>query len=189
MNRFTRNHALLGLGLGILLSLPACDVPECIDGPSNLTPESTATCDPSATPTESAIVSAGAEWLENGSLVLTLTSWGLECGTRAADVKYSDDCNRTGWIFTMEIPSRLAAPGMIDMAAHPEIRGTMTVMDRGDGGTRGSIGDYPFFVGQLELVQLDDGCVGGVLHGFGTGDPDPTLGGPELDGSFVAPTC
>lgn len=33
------------------------------------------------------------------------------------------------------------------------------------------------------------GGVSGVLQGFGTGSPDPTLGGPELDGGFVAPVC
>jgi hypothetical protein len=181
--------ALLGLALGSVLSLAACDVPECIDGPSNLTPENTASCEPSATPVESAIVSSGAEWLDDGGLVLTLTSWGLECGTRAYDVQFNDDCDTKGWIFTLEIPAELAVPGVLVMAEHPEILGSMTVIDGGDGGSTGSIGDLPFFVGQLELAQVDEGCVGGVLHGFGTGSPDPTLGGPELEGSFVAPAC
>ena len=56
MNRPDKIHALLGLPLGALLSLGACDIPECIDGPSNLTPENTASCEASATPAESAIV-------------------------------------------------------------------------------------------------------------------------------------
>jgi hypothetical protein len=194
-NTMTRSmissHALLGLGLvlGCLISLGACDIPECIDGPSNLTPESTESCEPSATPAESEILNAGAELLDNGGLILTWTSWGMECGIRAFDVEFSDDCERTGWIFTIEIPPELVAPGVLDLAAHPEILGSMTVIHGGDAGSTGNIGDEPFFVGELELVQLGADCVTGVLHGFGTGSLDPTLGGPELDGSFLAPTC
>lgn len=178
-----------GLGLGTLLSLGACDFPECIDGPSNLIPENTESCESNPTPAESEIVSSGAELLDDGGLILTLTSWGMECGTQAYDVQPSDECDRVGWIFTIEIPPELVVAGMLDMTAHPEILGSMTVLNGGDGGSTGSIGDEPFFVGQLELVQIGDGCITGVLHGFGTGSPDPTLGGPELDGSFVAPTC
>jgi hypothetical protein len=172
-----------------LLAVAACDVPECIDEPSNLTPEATASCGASPTPADPAIVSAGAERFDDGRLVLTMTSWGMDCGTRASDVYPNDDCDSTGWIFTIEIPPELAVLGVLDMASHPEILGSMTVMDGGNAGSTGSIGDEPFFVGTLELTQISEGCVGGVLHGFGTGNLDSTLGGPELEGSFVAPTC
>lgn len=177
------------LPLTLVLALAACDVPECIDGPSNLTPEATASCVASPTPAEPAIVSSGAELLAEGNLILTLTSWGMECGTRADDVLPSDACDRSGWIFTIEIPPELAVLGVIDLSNHPEVRGTMTVMDGGNAGSRGSIDGEPFLVGTIELTQISEGCVTGVLHGFGSGDPDPTLGGPELEGAFVAPTC
>ncbi len=173
--------------LGGVFSL-ACDVPECIDGPSNLTPENTASCVPSATPSESAIVSAGAEF-EQGSLTLTLTSWGLECGARADQVAPSDDCESSGWIVTIVLPPELAVAGVIDLASHPELQWTMFVADRGDAGSHDNFGDQANLVGQLELTDVGEGCVTGVLHGFGTGSPDPGLGGPELEGSFVAPTC
>ncbi|MFV8755608.1 hypothetical protein ACNOYE_34085 [Nannocystaceae bacterium ST9] len=191
MTRMIPSFALAGL-LGALASSAACDIPECIDGPSNLTPEATASCEAPLDPAESEILSAGAEWLDDGSLVITWTSWGLECGIRSDDVEPSDDCNRTGWIISAKIPAELAILGTLDLATHPEIRSGITVIHGGDAGSRGTIGDEPdepFLVGTIELTQLDEGCVAGVLHSFGTGDPDPTLGGPELEGSFVAPTC
>lgn len=178
-------------GVALAMPLGACDPPECIEGPSNLTPEATASCVdfPAGVAVEDEIVSAGAERLEDGTLVLTWSSNGLGCGTRALDVGLPGDCMSTGWTLTAEIPASLAAPGVIDLAAYPEVRGSMTVTNGFDGGSRGSFGDEPFFVGEIELVSVGDDCVTGVLHSFGTGDPDPTLGGPELNGGFVAPVC
>lgn len=183
----TRMH-LLALFGAVSLGL-ACDIPECIDGPSNLTPEATATCESPASPLESEIVSAGAQWRDDGSLVLSWTSWGLECGVVAQDVDPIDECEQHGWIFTVEIPPELAVAGVITMSQHPEVLGSMTVIHGGDAGSTGSIGDEPFFVGALELESVHEGCVSGTLIGFGTGNSDPTLGGPQLDGGFVAPTC
>lgn len=185
------SRTLFTFTTGLLLGLASCDIPECIDGPSNLTPESTASCaaPPEGTTPESAIDSAGAELRDDGTLVLTLSSISLECGTEAKDVGLPDDCEMDGWVFTLEIPPELAVPGEISLIDHPEILGTMTVLAGSDGGQTGTIGDEPFFVGKLELTDVGDGCVTGVLRSFGTGNPDPTLGGPELDGSFVAPRC
>jgi hypothetical protein len=177
---------LLAMSLSALLGalFGACDLPECIDGPSNLTPENTAGCLVPNNPIEPRIVSAGAELLDDGSLVLTWTSFGMECGTRATDVELATDCERTGWSITAELPPELVVPGTIDLAAHPEVLGALTVLDSSGGGSRPAE-----LVGQLELTQISDDCVTGVLHGFGTGLPDPSFGGPELAGSFVAPAC
>lgn len=178
----------LGAGAAGLLLALACDPPpQCIDGP--VPPLDTATCEAPPGPTEPEVTSAYAEWLADGGLLLTWTSFGLECGTHASDVELPSDCERTGWVFTAQIPPALAAVGTIDMDAHPEVIGTMTVMHGGDGGQRGTIGDEPFFTGTLELTQVSSDCVSGVLTGFGTGSPDPTLGGPELTGGFLAPIC
>lgn len=175
---------ILTLGLGL-----ACDPPECIDGPSNLTPEATASCEQPPEALDDQIESASAELLDDGTLILTWSSRGLGCGTHAGDVELPDECEWSGWVLSVEIPAELAEPGVITLAEHPEVRGVMTVAGSGGAGSRGTIGDEPFYVGELELVALGQGCVSGVLHGFGTGDPDPTLGGPELDGGFVAPFC
>lgn len=175
--------------LSMLFLASACEISMCDDGPSNLTVESTATCEPTGTPPESRIASAGAERRDDGTLVVTWTSRGLECGTRADDLKIAGDCNWTGWAFTVEIPPTLAVVGVIDLATHADVLGTMTVMHDGSGGTKATINGEPIFVGQIELTQIDEGCVSGVLHTFGTGDPDPVFGGPELNGSFMAPTC
>ncbi|HLT38447.1 MAG TPA: hypothetical protein VK034_19305 [Enhygromyxa sp.] len=179
-----------GAALGLLLGLTSCDLPECIQGPSNLTPEATASCaaPPNNITPESAIHSAGAELRNDGTLVVTLSSMGLACGTEAAEVLVPDDCWLDGWVFTLEIPPELAVPGVISLAEHPEVRGTMMVADGFNGGQVGTSGE-PFFVGELELTDVGDGCITGILRSFGTGNPDPTLGGPELDGSFVAPRC
>jgi hypothetical protein len=179
---------VFGLALGLLAS---CDLPECIDSPSNLTPEATATCaaPPEGTTPESEIYSAGAQLRNDGTLVLTFSSMGLACGTEAADVWIPDDCRMSSWTFTIEIPPELAVPGELTLSDHPEIGGSMTVVHGFDGGQVGNSGAQPFFVGQLELTNIGDGCVTGVLRSFGTGNPDSTLGGPELDGSFVAPRC
>lgn len=169
----------------------ACDMPECIDGPSNLTPEAVAECvpPPAGTSPEDEIVSAGAETLEDGTLAITLSSLGLECGTSAIDVPPPEDCVTDRWAITVEIPPELAVPGVIDFAAHPEIQGSAVVI-RPTTGIAWGIGDEDrHFVGSLELTAVGDACVTGVLHGFGSGEPDPTLGGPELHGSFVAPRC
>lgn len=178
---------LLAAACGSLLAL-ACDPPQCIESPAT-TPLDLAACETPPVAVDPQIAGAYAEWLENGDLVITWTSLGLECGTRAENVEIGLDCERTGWVFTVEIPAALAVAGTIDMDAHPEVIGTMTVMGPSGSGKTGTIGDEPFFTGQLELTQLDPGCVTGVLHGFGSGIPDPTLGGPELNGGFLAPTC
>jgi hypothetical protein len=184
----TRILATLSSGLlGALLG--ACDIPECIDGPSNLTPENTATCETPVALPEPHVVSAGAELLDDGRLILTWSSFGMECGTRATDVDISADCPRTGWTITAEIPAELVAPGTIDLAAHPEVLGSLTALHGFDGGSTGSLAGEPFLVGEIELTQISESCVSGVLRSFGSGSADPTLGGPELDGGFVAPTC
>lgn len=177
-----------GLALGLLAS---CDMPECIGGPSNLTPEATASCaaPPEGTTPESAIKSAGAELRNDGTLVLTVTSMGLECGIEALDVSIPEDCWMDAWVFTIEIPPELAILGTITLTDHPEIRGSMTVVDGYGAGQAGTSGPETFFVGELELTNIGDGCITGVLRSFGTGNPDPTLGGPQLDGSFIAPRC
>src|SRR5690606_25229537 len=104
-----------GAALGLLLGLASCDLPECIQGPSNLTPETTAACaaPPEDTTPEAAIQSAGAELRDDGTLVLTLSSMGLACGTEALDIAPPDDCRIDGWAFTIEIPPELAVPGVI----------------------------------------------------------------------------
>lgn len=175
---------------GALLPGAACDglPPQCPEGPSNLTPESTATCEPPTVSADPEIFSAGAEQLGDGTLVLTWTSLGLECGVRAGDVEIGGNCERIGWVYTVEIPPSLAAVGSIDLAAHPEIRGTLAVMQEGLSGVMETIGDEPFFVGQLELTRIHAGCVSGVLHSFVHGDSD-SLDVPVLSGGFTAPTC
>jgi len=180
--------ACLLFGVAVVV---ACDPPECIDGPSNLTPEAVAECadPPDGTSPETQIVSAGAQAKDDGTLVLTWSSWGLSCGTTADEVDIPGDCETTGWVITAEIPPALAVPGIIDLADHPDLRGSVTVVHGGDGGSFGNDGREQLFVGTIELVAIGEACVTGVLHGFGTGDPDATLGGPELDGSFVAPRC
>ncbi len=182
---------LTGLALGLTLGLASCEDIECIDGPSKLTPETTACCaaPPEDSTPEPTIKSASTELRNDGTLVLTLSSMGLTCGTEASNVSLPEDCSMHGWVFTIEIPPELAVPGTLVLSDHPEIRGVMTVLAGFDGGQMGSIGDEPFFVGELELSDIGDNCVTGVLRNFGTGSPDPTLGGPELDGSFVAPRC
>lgn len=180
--------AFVLLAVGVLV---ACDPPECIDGPSNLTPEAVAECaaPPAGTSPEDEIVSAGAEMLGDGTLVLTWSSQGLQCGTSAGEVEFPEDCQTIAWTITLEIPAELAVPGVIDFADHPELQGTFTVFHEGDGASWGVDGNERLFVGSLELVAIGEACVTGVLHGFGSGEPDPTLGGPELDGSFMAPRC
>lgn len=184
-HRLTRLGALL-LGLAALV---ACDLPECIDGPSNLTPEAVAECaaPPAGTSPEDQIVSAGAELRDDGTLVLTWSSFGLQCGTSADEVPFPEDCQARGWAISAEIPPELAVPGVIDPSEH-ELQGSFTVIHDGDGGSSGP-NQERWYVGTIELVSVSEACVTGVLHGFGTGDPDPVLGGPELDGSFVAPRC
>ncbi|MBL4688003.1 MAG: hypothetical protein JKY37_25655 [Nannocystaceae bacterium] len=169
----------------------ACDTAECIDGPSNLTAEATAQCvaPPKDIPQEPSIHSASAELLEDGTLVLTWSSLGLSCGTRAHDVPFPEDCDTTGWAITAEIPAELVEVGVIDLASHGEVRGSITALAGGDAGAAGSYGSEPFLAGSIELLNIDESCISGVLHGFGTGSPDPTLGGPELNGSFIAPRC
>ncbi len=169
----------------------ACDLPECIDGPSNLTPEAVAECvaPPAGTDPIAELKSAGATLRGDGTLVLTWSSFGLQCGTSAEQVPYPEDCHAKGWALTAEIPPELAVAGIIELAEHPEVLGSMTVMTKNAGGSSGSHDGEPFFVGSIELVDVGEACVSGVLHGFGTGNPDPTLGGPELEGSFMAPRC
>jgi hypothetical protein len=188
MNRPTMCIAAV---LGFAVGLAACDFPECIDGPSNLTPESTAACaaPPEGSSPETEITNAGAELRDDGTLVLTLSSMGLECGTEASDIPPPEDCAMDAWVFTLEIPPELVAVGVLELSDYPEILGSSTVISGLDGGSSGSIGDEPYFVGQVELTDINDGCVTGVVHGFGTGSFDSNLGGPELDGSFVAPRC
>lgn len=66
----------------------------------------------------------------------------------------------------------------------------MTVMqDMGIGGHKETIDQKPFFIGQIELTQISDGCVSGVLHAFSVSEPDPAVSVPELNGAFIAPTC
>lgn len=190
MKTFDPRITSLACSLLGLASLVACDPPECIDGPSNLTPEAVAACaaPPMGTTPEDRIESAGAQTRDDGTLVLTWSSLGLSCGTTAQDVPFPEDCNTTGWTITVEIPPALAVPGLIDLAEHPDLPGTVTVFHDGDGGSFSNGQERPF-VGAIELVAVGDACITGVLHGFGSGSPDPTLGGPELDGSFVAPRC
>jgi hypothetical protein len=177
--------------IGLLLGMASCDVPECIDGPSNLTPEATAACaaPPEGSTPEPEIDNAGAELRDDGTLVLTLGSMSFECGTEASDIPPSGDCSMDGWVFTIEIPPELAVPGTIVLSDHPEIQGAATVLSGLDGGQFDTTDRETFYVGELELSDIGDGCVTGVLRNFGTGSPNPTLGGPELDGSFVAPRC
>ncbi len=186
MTRSSMTRLLTVAWLGAALLGLACDVPECIEGPSNLTPETTAACETPSSPLESEIVSASAQWRDDGSLVLNWSSWGLECGVTFDDIDFLGDCERTGWIITTEIPPELAVPGVLVLAEHPEIVSMLTVMHGGDGGSGLSEGPY---AGAIELEAVGEACVSGTLTGFGTGSPDPTLGGPELDGGFVAPTC
>lgn len=169
----------------------ACDVPECIDGPSNLTPEAVAECvaPPEGTEPEADIVSASARVRGDGTMVLTWSSRGLTCGVTAPELAFPSDCQSTGWTMTAEIPPALAVEGLIELSEHPEVIGSISVTSGQDGIGRGTIGDEPFFVGAIELIGVGESCVTGVLHGFGTGDPDPVLGGPELEGSFMAPRC
>jgi hypothetical protein len=176
------------LALGTLV---ACDPPECIDGPSNLTPKAVAKCvaPPAGTSPEDEIVSAGAELRNDGTLALTWSSQGLECGTSADEVEYPEDCQTSAWTITVEIPPELAVPGVIDLADHPEVLGSFVVIRPLAGVSWNSGLPERRLVGSLELVSVGEACVTGVLHGFGSGEPDPTLGGPELDGSFVAPRC
>lgn len=169
--------------------LVGCEIPECIDGPSNLTPEATASCaeTPGATPA-AGIKSAAAELHEDGTLHLTWSSWSLTCGVDARDFDVRDDCDNTGWAITVEIPPALVTPGVIALADHPELVARATVIDGGDGGQFASNPEQRF-VGEIELVGVSDGCISGVLRGFGSGRLDPGLGGPQLDGSFMAPRC
>lgn len=189
----TRSTPILTMlgGLAVGSFLLACDPPECIEGPSNLVPEATAACAdyPAGVTAEDEIFSAGAEHLDDGTLVLTWSSQGLACGTRAADVDLPTDCTMDGWTMTAEIPAALIVPGVIDLSAHPEVIGSLTVLSGQDGISSGTYGSEPFFVGQIELVAIDGQCITGVLHSFGSGSLDPTLGGPELQGGFVAPVC
>jgi hypothetical protein len=185
MTRATMLVGSFAWSFALLLGL-ACDVPECIEGPSNLTPEATAVCESPSSPLESEIVSASAQWRDDGGLVLSWSSWGLECGVVAGDVDFVDECDRTGWIITTEIPPELAVPGVLVLAEHPEVVSMLTVMKGGDGG--GGLSEGPY-AGAIELEVVGDACVSGNLLGFGTGSPDPTLGGPQLDGGFVAPSC
>jgi hypothetical protein len=184
-HRLTRLSAVL-LGLAALV---ACDQPECIDGPSNLTPKAVAACadPPAGTSPEDGIRSASAVLRDDGTLVLTWSSFGLQCGTVAEDVPFPEDCLTRGWAITVEVPPELAVPGVIDLSEH-QLEGSFTVIHDGD-----AVSSRPnperWYVGTIELVAVSEACVTGVLHGFGTGDPDPELGGPELDGSFVAPRC
>jgi hypothetical protein len=186
-HRLTRLAVVL-LGLG---SIVACDMPECIDGPSNLTPEAVAECaaPPAGTSPEDEIVSAGAELLDDGNLALTWSSFGLQCGTPAEEVPLPDDCTTVGWAITIELPPELAVPGVIELADHPELWGSFTVIQLNGAASWGTDIVERRFVGSLELVAVGEACITGVLHGFGSGEPDTTLGGPELDGSFVAPRC
>nr|MCH9687647.1 hypothetical protein [Deltaproteobacteria bacterium] len=161
--------AVVVLGINAMVS---CDIPECIDGPSNLTPEATASCvaPPAGTTAEEQIVSAGAQFSDDGTLILTWSSWGLTCGTQAFDVDVSADCETDGWVTSLEIPPALlepepgADPGaarIIDLSMHPEIRGTTTVIFPGGGASGGTFGDDPTFAGRLELVGIEPSCVTG----------------------------
>jgi len=189
-------HLPCFLGLAIVaVASSACDGPrECVDGPSNLTPDVIAQCDPppDGAAIEDEIVSAGAETEPDGTLVITWSSFGLECGTSTDDISLwlPDDCWRQGWVLTAEIPAELAYAGsVIEMHEHPEVVGDLAAFSQFGSGGVGIDGDEPFFTGRLELVALSDACVTGVMTGFGTGSLDVVLGGPELDGAFVAPRC
>lgn len=169
----------------------ACEQPECIDGPSNLTPQAVAPCaaPPEGTTPETEIVSASAQFRDDGTLVLTWSSFGLSCGVTAEQVDVPGDCLTKGWAITAELAPELVVPGVVSIADHPELPVTVTVVDGGNGGSYGNSPIERPFTGSIEIVDVGDACVTGVLHGFGSGSPDPTLGGPELDGSFVAPRC
>ena len=177
---------LVSMGLALSVGL-GCDV-ECIDGPSNLTPEATAACVLPDGASEDQINSAGA-WMEGGNLVLTFSAVGLACGEHARDYRPPSDCDLDGWVLSVELPPELAVAGVIDLAEHPELGGALTAFADGDGLSSNSEIQDSFFVGEIELVEVGEGCGSGVLRGFGTGSLDPQLGGPELDGSFVAPRC
>ena len=177
---------LVVVGLALCVGL-GCDV-ECIDGPSNLTPEATAACVVPEGASEDQIKSAGA-WTEDGNLVLTFSAVGLGCGEHARDYQPPFDCDLDGWVLSVELPPELAVAGVIDLAEHPELDGALTAFADGDGLSSSSELQDSFFVGEIELVEVGEACVSGVLRGFGTGSLDPRLGGPELDGSFVAPRC
>ncbi|MEZ4453274.1 MAG: hypothetical protein R3B09_27675 [Nannocystaceae bacterium] len=170
---------------------PGCEVPACIDGPSNLTPEATAACDPlpDGVALAPGIKSAAAQRKDDGTLFLTWSSWSLTCGVDARDFDVRDDCDNSGWAITVELPVALQVPGVIVLADHPELVIRETVVVGGDGGQFGAGPGGDPFVGEIELVQVGEGCLTGVLRGFGSGHLDPGLGGPELDGGFVAPRC
>jgi len=185
----------LGLGL-VAMALGACDGPgECVDGPSNVTPDAVASCfpPPEDVPLEEQIVSAGAETESDGTLVITLSSFGLQCGTRTSDLNIFEpsDCWRKGWALTVRIPPELAHAGsVIEMRDHPEVLGDVVAFSRlSAGGAGPSSEGEAFFTGTLELLAVNEACVTGIFTGFGTGRLDVILGGPELDGAFVAPRC
>lgn len=179
----------------LTMALSACDgFGECIDSPSNLTPDAVAQCvpPPEGVPLEDQIVNAAAETEFDGTLVITWSSFGLECGTNTDDLDswHASDCWRDGWALTARIPLELAYAGsVIEMSEHPEVLGGAAAFSRLGSGSAGSWNEGPFFTGTLELVAVNDACVTGVMTGFGTGRLDVTLGGPELDGAFVAPRC
>lgn len=177
---------ILLLLCGALLAL-ACDPPQCVDPP--VVPPDTSSCAAPPGAADPQIASAGAQRRDDGVLVLTWSSWPQACGVSADQVDLGVDCERTGWVVTVEVPPELAVPGTIDLDAHPEVLGSMAVFEGGSRGATGSLGGEPFFTGALELTEVAEGCVTGALHGFGTAEPTPSLEGPALAGSFQAPTC
>ena len=189
----SRLHLMMAILVGPLALLPlGCDpMAECIEAPAPAFFDADAQCEPlpDAVELDDQIVSASASVGEDGTLTLTWSSYALTCGTHARELELPDSCATTGWALSVEIPSELAVVGTIDLAAHPEVFGTMTVAEGLDGAGASSIGDEPFFMGELELLDIGEGCVTGILRGFGTGRPDPTFGGPELDGGFRAERC
>ncbi|MBV1857444.1 MAG: hypothetical protein KUG77_03460 [Nannocystaceae bacterium] len=172
-------------------SLVACDVPECIDGPSSLTPEAVAQCTapPEGTEPESDIVSAGSQLREDGTLVITWSSRGLQCGVPALDVPFPDDCTATGWTLTAEIPPELAVEGLIELSEHPEVRGSSSVTSNQDGRASQSIEDAPFFVGAIELSNVADGCITGVLHALAPANPTPSWADQSSTGRSLRPAA
>ena len=178
------------LAIGVMSAVLACDPGgECIEAPAPAVFDADAVCEALPEDAEDQILSASARLGEDGSLTLTWSSYALACGTHASELQLPDECETTGWALSVEIPPELAVEGTLDVGAHPEILGTMMVAEGLDGALASSVGEEPFFLGELELLSVGEGCVTGVLRAFGTGRPDPSFGGPELDGAFRAQRC
>lgn len=187
-------RACCPLVFGALVALGCGPPPECIEGPSNLTPEALSPCAPlgEGVALDDQIYSAGALQTPEGGVHLTWSSLGLRCGTLSRDFFGAppDPCWTEGWILALELPRELVFDGStIVMEEHPELIGDFRFTGEHGGTASSSQGDRPVYVGVLELTHVRDACITGSLEHFGTGYLNPLLGGPELHGGFLAPRC